>query len=87
MEAQARGRPVVASRTGGIPDLVEHGRNGILVDPEDPEALADALVRILRDPEYAARLGEAARRSIADYGPLDRYEDGVRRLADWIATR
>jgi glycosyltransferase involved in cell wall biosynthesis len=63
VEAQCRGRAVIGSRVGGIPDLVRDGENGLLVEPGDPEALAEALVRVLSDPELAARLGAEARAS------------------------
>jgi glycosyltransferase involved in cell wall biosynthesis len=62
MEYMEAGKPVVATRVGGLPDLVEDGVNGLLVDPQDPAALAAALVEVLRDPERAARMGEAGRR-------------------------
>ena len=52
---------VVGSRAGGIPDIVEHERNGLLVDGDDPRALADALVRVLRERGLADRLGAQAR--------------------------
>ena len=64
VEAQCRGRAVIGSRVGGIPDLVRDGENGLLVEPEDPEALAETLRRVLSDPELAARLGAEARRSV-----------------------
>ncbi len=60
VEAFCRGRGVVASRVGGIRDLVTDGDSGLLVEPGSTEALADALVRVLTDPELAARLGEGA---------------------------
>jgi glycosyltransferase involved in cell wall biosynthesis len=60
VEAFCRARPVVASRVGGIPDLVEDRRNGLLVEPSDTAGLADALVRVLDDRELAERLGAAA---------------------------
>jgi glycosyltransferase involved in cell wall biosynthesis len=64
VEALCRGRPVVASRVGGIPDLVRDDVNGLLVEPGDTEALADALVRILSDHELAERLAAGARESV-----------------------
>jgi glycosyltransferase involved in cell wall biosynthesis len=64
VEALCRGRPVVASRVGGIRDLVRDGENGILVEPGDPEALADALVRVCSDRALAARLAANARPSV-----------------------
>lgn len=63
VEAFCRGRPVVGSRVGGIPDLVEDGVNGVLLDPEDTQALADELVRLLSDRALLERLAAGAGRS------------------------
>lgn len=64
VEALCRGRAVAASRVGGITDLIREGENGLLVEPCDPAALADALVRVLSDRALAGRLGAAARPSV-----------------------
>lgn len=64
LEAMSYGVPAVASRTGGITDIVEDGTNGLLVEPGDPAALAAALERLARDPALAFRLGEAGRRTV-----------------------
>ena len=61
MEYMEAARPVVATRVGGVPDLIEDGVHGLLVEPGDPAALAAAVGRMLRDPEAARRMGEAAR--------------------------
>jgi glycosyltransferase involved in cell wall biosynthesis len=61
MEYMAASRPVVATRVGGVPDLVEEGVTGLLVEPQEPEALAAALLELLRDPDRAARMGVAGR--------------------------
>lgn len=61
MEAQAAGLTVVASRVGGIPGLIEDGRTGFLVDPENEEALAKKLVEVLKDPRRCQEIGLAAR--------------------------
>jgi len=63
VEASCRGRPVVGTRVGSIPDLVRNGENGLLVPPDDPHALADALRRVLSDRALAERLGAAAQTS------------------------
>jgi glycosyltransferase involved in cell wall biosynthesis len=64
VEALCRGRPVLATRVGGIPDLVRDGENGLLVEPGDTRALADALVRVLTDRYLADRLAPRARESV-----------------------
>jgi len=60
MEAMSMALPVVATRVGGIPELVDDRENGRLVEPGDPAALANALVEVLEAPEAAAALGAAA---------------------------
>jgi glycosyltransferase involved in cell wall biosynthesis len=67
IEAFARGRGVVATGAGGIPDMVTDGREGLLVPPADTAALADALVRVLSDRALAERLGTAAGKRYADW--------------------
>jgi glycosyltransferase involved in cell wall biosynthesis len=61
VEAACRGRALVGADRGGIPDVVRNEVNGLLVDPEAPEQIADALVRILGDRTLALRMGAAAR--------------------------
>ena len=64
VEAMAAGVPVVSADMSGIPELIEDGRTGLLVEPEDPSALADAVERLLRDPLLRRTLAAAARRKI-----------------------
>jgi glycosyltransferase involved in cell wall biosynthesis len=52
-------KPVIASRLGGPLELVEEGRTGLLVPPNDPAALADALIALLKDPQRMMQMGEA----------------------------
>jgi glycosyltransferase involved in cell wall biosynthesis len=58
VEAMAAGKPVVASRVGGIPDLVRDGETGYLVPPADEKALADGIKMLLDDPERAKQMGQ-----------------------------
>jgi glycosyltransferase involved in cell wall biosynthesis len=60
MEAFNRGRPVIGPATGGIPDLIHPEQNGLIVEPEHPEQLAHALVRVLSDRRLAERLAAGA---------------------------
>jgi glycosyltransferase involved in cell wall biosynthesis/peptidoglycan/xylan/chitin deacetylase (PgdA/CDA1 family) len=72
IEAMAAGLPVVASRVGGIPELVGEGFTGRLVPAADRHALADALLDLLDHPERAAAFGRAARRRIEEAYSFDR---------------
>jgi glycosyltransferase involved in cell wall biosynthesis len=62
LEYMAAGKPIVSTNVGGVPELIADGREGILVEPQDPAALAAAVGRLLGDPAEAKRLGERARR-------------------------
>jgi glycosyltransferase involved in cell wall biosynthesis len=66
LEAFAAGKPVVASRVGGLPELVEDGVTGTLVPPDDPARLAEAMTALWEAPERAARFGERAWRRVRD---------------------
>jgi L-malate glycosyltransferase len=61
------GKPVAATRAGGIPEIVVDGQTGLLVPAEDPQALGTAIVRLLRDPDLRQRMGAAARRRAAEF--------------------
>jgi glycosyltransferase involved in cell wall biosynthesis len=68
LEYMQAGLAIVATDVGGIPDLIADGEQGLLVQPRDPEALADAVVRVLGDPGLAAKMGSGARkRQVAEF--------------------
>lgn len=69
IEAMAAGRAVAATRVGGVPDLIEHGRTGLLVPPQDPEAMAGAILTLLGSPELRRQMGERGRERV--YPGLD----------------
>ena len=80
LEAMERGRPVIASAVGGLPEIVEDGRSGLLVPPGDIDALAAAILELARDPERAAAMGSAGRaRALADFSQ-DRCTDRIEAL-------
>ncbi len=64
IEAMAAARAVVATRVGGVPDLVEDGVTGLLVPPKDPVALAEAMVALLSDPDRRQAMGDAGRKRV-----------------------
>ena len=68
LEAMACGRPVVSTRVGGASEIIQGGLNGVLFEPGDDEGLATEVARVLRDREYAERIGDNARRRALHYG-------------------
>jgi len=72
LEAMACGLPCVATRVGGSPEVLEEGRSGILVEAEDPPALAEAVGRLAADRGERDRLGQAGRRRACDHYNMDR---------------
>ncbi|MGH8872892.1 MAG: glycosyltransferase, partial [Acidimicrobiia bacterium] len=82
LEAMALGRPVVATAAGGVPGIVKDGETGILVEPDDPQALAEGMNRMLSDPGLAGRLAGAAGEMVEkEYGlePMVRATENVYR--------
>jgi phosphatidylinositol alpha-1,6-mannosyltransferase len=80
-EAASCATPVVAARSGGIPEAVKDGENGILVDAERPDEVAGAIRQLLRDPALAERLGRAGRRGIEEYYNWDRVARDLAKIA------
>lgn len=77
MEAMATGMPSVSTRLAGIPDIIEHGESGLLVEPGDAAALADAVQAIVEDPDLASRLSEGGRRHIEDHFEIRACVEGL----------
>jgi glycosyltransferase involved in cell wall biosynthesis len=72
IEAMAAGLPIVATRVGGIPEVIEHETSGVLVPPRDDRALAAGILRLIERPELASRVGDAARQTVASRFSFDR---------------
>lgn len=80
LEAMAMGLPVVATDTAGNNELVEHGRNGLLVAPESASAIAASVVRILRDPTLRRAMGEAGRAMASARLDMSEWIERIERL-------
>jgi glycosyltransferase involved in cell wall biosynthesis len=87
IEALASGTPVVATRVGGVPDVVTDGVNGYLVAPRDTEAAADRLTELARDPDLRTRLGAAGGVSMRKRYSVERLVDDVDRLYRALLAR
>jgi glycosyltransferase involved in cell wall biosynthesis len=80
IEALAGGRPVVATRVGGVPDVIRDGVDGFLVEPGAVDDLADRLAELARDPDLRERLGEQGRAHVLPRYSVERLFDDVDRL-------
>jgi phosphatidylinositol alpha-1,6-mannosyltransferase len=67
LEANACGKPVIGTRSGGVPDAIVDGETGLLVEEDDAAGAAAAMQRVLGDPVLAARLGDGTRRWAAEH--------------------
>lgn len=77
LDAMMLGRPVVATTAGGIPEIIEDGKTGLLVPPGNPRALAAAIVDLLRDPEKAERLALAGHKKAVEEFTAERMVEGT----------
>ena len=84
MEAQLSGLPVVATRHAGIPEVVQDGLTGHLVEEGDVQAMAAGIARLADEPEHAARLGEAGRRRVLSRFTVDHHLQDLRSLLDRV---
>jgi glycosyltransferase involved in cell wall biosynthesis len=85
LDAMAAGVPVVATRVGGIPELVEHGRSGLLVPPGDTTALAAAVSELLANPERARSMGAGGREIARRRFPLEKMVEGILDVYEQVA--
>jgi glycosyltransferase involved in cell wall biosynthesis len=87
LEAMAAGRPVIATAVGGTPEVVTDGVTGLLIPPQDPEALARALERMLAEPAWARQLGDQARHHVEANFSLDRLGREINGIYEELAQK
>ncbi|MCK4236754.1 MAG: glycosyltransferase [Candidatus Krumholzibacteria bacterium] len=84
LESMAAGKPLVSTRVGGMPELIEENETGLLVPPRDPESLSNAIARLITDGGLRERIGRAARARVAERfslrGMIEQYETLYRNL-------
>lgn len=66
LEAMVTSLPVIATKVGGIPEIIENGKNGLLVEPENTSALSGAILKFIKDPELRKKIGEAGYRTVVE---------------------
>jgi glycosyltransferase involved in cell wall biosynthesis len=87
LDAMACSRASVATRAGGIPEIVEEGRTGVLVEPRDHSAMAREIVHLLKDDGLRQRMGEAARARVAERFTVERMVEGTAAVYESVAGR
>lgn len=87
LEAMSTGLPVVATRVAGVPEIVQHGHNGLLVEPGDVGGLAKSLVWLLRDAEAAAEMGARGREMVEGYYSWERVADETLKFFEEVSCR
>ncbi len=91
LEAMNYAKPVVGCRSGGVPEVIDHGTTGLLVDPGEPTALAEGIVSLLRSPDLLREMGLAARQQVVDrFSYLQmacRFEAAYRLMIQRFATQ
>jgi glycosyltransferase involved in cell wall biosynthesis len=85
-EAMIRGTAIVASRIGGLAEIVQHGRTGLLVPPGDVDALAEALKQILQNRELAEQMGQAGREYALAHFNRERYIDKILQIYELMIS-
>ncbi|MBC7327224.1 glycosyltransferase [bacterium] len=91
LEAMASGKPVVATRVGGVPELVEYGITGFLVPPQDSDALAESMLRLIKDSELREEMGRRGReKAIKGFAlsiAIQRYEELYKRVISEVIIK
>jgi glycosyltransferase involved in cell wall biosynthesis len=87
VEAMAAGVPVIATRVGGIPELISHQRTGILIPPKSAEALAEAIRELLHDPEKRAQLSAAGREDARSRFGVERVVEDLDHILEKVSPR
>ena len=87
IEAGACGVPVVATRMGGLVDVLEHGKDGLLVGPDDPRILAEAVLKMIKEPAFAQRMALALRKKVEKEFTLEKMFESTLRVYDETLAR
>jgi glycosyltransferase involved in cell wall biosynthesis len=87
LEALAMSKPCVASRTGGIEDIIKDGENGILTDVGDSKAIAEAVIKLMSDEKLRDRMGQSGRATVLARFTLDRMAADIIKMYKDIGKR
>lgn len=86
LEAMASACAVVATRVGGIPEMIEDGKTGLLIEPRDEKTLEDALEKVLTNPTLAENMGKCARTHAADHYAIEKSMESLLKYYEYVTT-
>ena len=86
IEAMSMEKPVIGTQTGGIPEIIENGVTGLLVPPRSPEELAQAIIKILQNPEMARQMGMAGRKRAREHFSIEQYVSKIQEIYKELLT-
>jgi len=86
IEAMAMGKPVVATNVGGVPEIIRSDHTGILVELANPDAIAQAVVRLLKDEELSKKIGQAGLRRVQEKFTIEKHVQEIQRVYDSVLS-
>jgi glycosyltransferase involved in cell wall biosynthesis len=86
MEAMAAGKPVIGTKVGGIPEIIEDGVTGLLVPPQSPDKLAEAIITILQNRSLARQMGEAGRQRVRERFSADQHVAKIQEIYEELCS-
>lgn len=87
LESMAAGCVSIATRVGGLPSLIDDGKNGLLVEPRDPAGLADAMSKCIENPDWGRRIAARGRQTIVDRYSMEGYLSKLENIYEEVASR
>ncbi|HEX9664616.1 MAG TPA: glycosyltransferase family 4 protein, partial [Patescibacteria group bacterium] len=80
LEVMALGKPIIATKTGANPEIVEHGQTGIVIEPENPEMMAQVIINLYNNPDWLEQYGINGRKRIEEYFDLEKVVEEYNRI-------
>jgi len=86
IEAMAMGKPVVATNVGGVPEIILSDHTGILVELANPDSIAQAVVRLLKDEKLSKKIGQAGLRRVQEKFTIEKHVQEIQRVYDSVLS-
>jgi glycosyltransferase involved in cell wall biosynthesis len=87
LEGMSTGLPMIATKVGGVNEIINHGKNGLLIPPKHPEELAQAILRLYKDQKLRRKLGERARRTVIERYTAEKVVNQYLETFEWVIDK